>query len=143
MGDRRKRNDKLKKVLQVGDHTGGCYGETLACRKQETEKIGVGEIEMSVMAMPTCWQRGTGLYIAKAPIGRPPSVGQPAESSILTAPMGRPAPAFILEPSSSPCNRAQSTPPSDLTVRGRHEVHVSTRFCHATRLRGGGTYGGD
>lgn len=84
---------------------------------------------MSVMAVARYWQRRAGLYIARAPIGRPPSVGQPAESSTLTAPTGpKPAPAFALEPSSSPCNRAQSTPPSDLTVRGRHEAPFSTGF---------------
>lgn len=84
---------------------------------------------MSARAMARGWQRRTGLYIARAPIDRPPSVCQPAESSTLTAPTGpRPAPAIAMEPSSSPCNRAQSTPPSDLTRRGRHEAPVSTAF---------------
>lgn len=93
---------------------------------QKIEKKGVEGIEMSVMAMADAGNDQV-LYIARAPIGRLPSVGQPAESSTLTAPtVIRPAPAFPLEPSSSPCNRAQSTPPSDLTVRGRHDDKVST-----------------
>ena len=118
------------------DDTGGCYRETLACRKQEIEKKGAGILRCQAWLWRDAGNEGTGFYIAKAPIDRPPSVGQPTESSILTG--GRPAPAIPLDPTSSPCNRAQSTPPSDLTGGDRREERVSTGFDHetATRMRG-------